>query len=71
MERFYLHRFIYRLRLLSRIFLLLYGVSASHMGIENYSMHTICYSVCLTLEIISNAYQATLMIKVPEGNTYE
>ena len=58
-------------RLLSRIFLLLYGVLASHMGIENYSIHTICYSVCLTLEIISNAYQATLMIKVPEGNTYE
>ena len=58
-------------RLLSRIFLLLYGVIASHMGTENYSIHTICYSVCLTLEIITNAYQATLMIKVPEGKTYE
>lgn len=58
-------------RLLSRIFLLLYGVVASHMGTENYSIHTICYSVCLTLKIITNAYQATLMIKVPEGKTYE
>ena len=58
-------------RLLSRIFLLLYGVVASHMGTENYSIHTICYSVCLTLEIITNAYQATLMIKVPKGKTYE
>lgn len=58
-------------RLLSRIFLLLYGVIASHMGTENYSIHTICYSVCLTLEIITNAYQATLMIKVPKGKTYE
>ena len=58
-------------RLLSRIFLLLYGVVASHMGTENYSIHTICYSVCLTLEIITNAYQATLMIKVPDGKTYE
>lgn len=58
-------------RLLSRIFLLLYGVVASHMGTENYGIHTICYSVCLTLEIITNAYQATLMIKVPEGKTYE
>ena len=58
-------------RLLSRIFLLLYGVVASHMGTEKYSIHTICYSVCLTLEIITNAYQATLMIKVPEGKTYE
>lgn len=58
-------------RLLSRIFLLLYGVVASYMGTENYSIHTICYSVCLTLEIITNAYQATLMIKVPEGKTYE
>lgn len=58
-------------RLLSRIFLLLYGVVASYMGTENYGIHTICYSVCLTLEIITNAYQATLMIKVPEGKTYK
>lgn len=58
-------------RLLSRIFLLLYGVVASYMGTENYGIHTICYSVCLTLEIITNAYQATLMIKIPEGRTYE
>lgn len=57
-------------RLLSRIFLLLYGVVASYMGTEKYSIHTICYSVCLTLEIITNAYQATLMIKVPKGKTY-
>lgn len=58
-------------RLFSRIFLLLYGVLASHMGTENYSIHTICYSVCLSLEIITNAYQATLMIKVPQGKTYQ
>ena len=41
------------------------------MGTENYSIHTICYSVCLSLEIITNAYQATLMIKVPNGRNYE
>lgn len=58
-------------RVLSRIFLLLYGVLASNMGTENYSIHTICYSVCLSLEIITNAYQATLMIKVPDGKNYE
>lgn len=58
-------------RVLSRIFLLLYGVIASYMGTEKYGIHTICYSVCLTLEIITNAYQATLMIKVPDGKTYE
>ena len=58
-------------RLLSRIFLLLYGVLASHLGTEKYSIHIICYSVCLTLEIITNAYQAALMIKVPEGKNYE
>lgn len=40
-------------RLLSRIFLLLYGVIASHMGTEKYGIHTVCYSVCLTLEIIT------------------
>ena len=58
-------------RVLSRIFLLLYGVIASYMGTEKYGIHTICYSVCLTLEIITNAYQATLMMKVPDGKTYE
>ena len=58
-------------RVLSRIFLLLYGVIASYLGTEKYGIHTICYSVCLTLEIITNAYQATLMIKVPDGKTYE
>ena len=58
-------------RILSRIFLLLYGILASHMGTENYSIHTICYSVCLSLELITNAYQATLMIKVPECKNYK
>ena len=57
--------------LLSNIFLLSYGVLASHMGTDNYSIHTVCYSVCLTLQIITNAYQATLMIKVPENKTYK
>lgn len=58
-------------RLFSRIFILLYGRLASQMGTEKYSIHTICYSVCLNLEIITNAYQAALMIKVPEGKTYK
>jgi len=57
-------------RLFSKIFLLLYGVLASHLGTERYGVHTVCYTVCLTLELITNAYQATLMIKVPEGKTY-
>ena len=55
----------------SRTLILIYGVFASQLGTEKYSIHTICYSVCLTLEIITNAYQATLMIKVPEGKTYK
>ena len=58
-------------RVLSRIFLLLYGVLASHMGTEKYSIHTVCYSLCMLLEIITNAYQATLMIEVPSGKNYE
>lgn len=58
-------------RLLSRIFLLLYGVVASRLGTEQYSIHTICYAICLTLEIITNAYQATLMIKVPIEGSYD
>lgn len=58
-------------RLLSRIFILLYGVFASYMGTEKYGVHTICYSVCLTLEVFTDAYQATLMIKVPKGKTCE
>ena len=58
-------------RIFSRALILLYGVLASHLGTEKYSIHTICYSVCLTLEMITNAYQAALMIKVPEGKTYK
>ena len=58
-------------RLLSRIFLLLYGVVASRLGTDQYSIHTICYAICLTLEIITNAYQATLMIKVPIEGSYD
>lgn len=53
-------------RLLSRIFILIYGVIASYMSGINYAIHTICYSVCLNLEIITNAYSAVLMIKIPE-----
>ena len=58
-------------RLLSRIFILIYGVIASYLGTDKYSIHSVCYAVCLNLEIITNAYQAALMIKVPEANTYE
>ena len=58
-------------RLFSRIFLLLYGVLASHLGTDKYSVHTVCYSVCLTLELITNAYQATLMIKKKKKKTYK
>ncbi len=58
-------------RIFSKVLILIYGILASHMGTKNYSIHTICYSVCLTLEIITNAYQATLMIKVPQGKNYQ
>ncbi len=53
-------------RLLSRIFILGYGVLASYMGELKYAVHSICYSVCLNLEIITSAYSAALMIKIPE-----
>lgn len=56
-------------RLLSRAFILIYGVIASYLGTEKYSIHTICYSVCLSLELITNAYNAALMIKLPEAKT--
>lgn len=52
-------------RLLSRAFILIYGLLASKLGTEKYSIHTICYSTILNLEIIANAFQATLMIKLP------
>lgn len=58
-------------RLLSRLFLLLYGVLASYLGENNYAIHSICYAVCINLEIITNAYNAALMIKVPEEKTKE
>lgn len=56
---------------LSRILLLYYGVLASHMSTENYTIHTICYSICSNLEVITEAYQATLMIEVFKAKTYE
>ena len=58
-------------RLFSRIFILIYGVIASHMGTEKYSIHTVCYAVCINLELITNAYQATLMIKIPTDEPYQ
>ena len=36
-------------RLLSRIFILIYGTIASHLGTDKYSVHTICYHVCTSL----------------------
>ncbi len=36
------------------------------MGKNNYAIHSICYGICLNLEIITNAYNSTLMIKIPE-----
>lgn len=56
-------------RLLSRIFILIYGLLASKLGTEKYSIHTICYSTILKLEVIASAFQATLMIKLPEYNS--
>lgn len=53
-------------RLLSRIFILIYGVLASYMKEKDYAIHSICYGVCLNLEMITNAYSVTLMIKIPE-----
>ena len=58
-------------RLFSRVFILIYGVIASYMGTDKYSIHTVCYAVCLNLEVITNAYQATLMIKIPTDDVYE
>lgn len=58
-------------RLLSRIFILIYGVIASHLGTDKYSIHTICYAVCVSLEIITNAYQAALMVNIPINGTYK
>lgn len=58
-------------RLFSRIFVLIYGVIASHMGTEQYSIHSVCYAVCISLELITDAYHATLMIKIPTVESYQ
>jgi len=57
-------------RLLSRIFVLIYGLLASKMGTEKYSIHSICYSTILKLEVIAAAFQATLMIQIPKYKTF-
>lgn len=56
-------------RLISRIFLMIYGSLASRLGTTKYAIHSICYQVCVNLEIITNAYSAALMIKLPEAKT--
>lgn len=58
-------------RVISRVFILIYGILASYMGTYNYSVHTVCFSVLLSLEIITGAYQSTLMGKLPHDKTYE
>ncbi len=56
-------------RVLARIGVLVYGILVSKLGTDKYSVHAICYSVCVSCEIITNAYQATLMIKYPINGT--
>lgn len=56
-------------RVLARIGVLVYGILVSNIGTDKYSIHTVCYSVCVACEVITNAYQATLMIKYPVDGT--
>ena len=56
-------------RLMSRIFLMIYGSLASRLGTTKYAIHSVCYQVCVNLEIITNAYSAALMIKLPEARS--
>lgn len=56
-------------RVLARIGVLVYGILVSNIGTDKYSIHTVCYSVCVACEVITNAYQATLMIKYPVNAT--
>ena len=41
------------------------------MGTEQYSIHSVCYAVCISLELITDAYHATLMIKIPTVESYQ
>lgn len=56
-------------RIISRIFILIYGILASNLGTKKYAIHSVCYSICLNLEIITNAYSAALMIKIPKAKS--
>ena len=58
-------------RLLSRICILLYGLIASKLGTEKYSIHSICYSTILKLEVIAAAFQAVMMIQLPKYKTVD
>lgn len=57
-------------RLLSRFFILIYGFLASKLGTQKYSIHSICYSTILNLEIVASAFQATLMIQLPKYKNF-
>lgn len=56
-------------RLISRSLILIYGVLASNLNTNDYAIHTICYGVAINLELITNAYHSSLMIKIPDGKT--
>lgn len=58
-------------RIVSRIFLMIYGILASRLSETQYAIHSVCYSVCVNLEIITNAYNASLMIMLPEAADFE
>lgn len=42
----------------------IYGVLASYMGEARYAIHTVCYGAILTAQSVTNAYNATLILKL-------
>ena len=49
---------------------LVYTIIASHLSTHDYAIYSICFAVMANLEIVTDAYQAALMIKVPLDKSY-
>ena len=49
---------------------LVYTIIASHLSTHDYAIYSVCFAVVVNLEIITDAYQAALMIKIPLNKGY-
>jgi uncharacterized protein with PQ loop repeat len=48
-----------------------YGVLATRMSVENYAIHSVLFNLLINCEIITNGYNAALILKLELGQKFE